>query len=242
MRSPRRAASEPAPTTAPTPSRARRARVVGGTAIALAASWAIQNAVVIWAGAPGYGDPIQEVLAFHAHNRVAVAIAVGLEALNLPLLLGFLAGLHGLVVRRGGAGADWSRLAMVAGATLTAVFALYAVLWVGVVLAAGELTESSPLLELVWQMHAAAFALALPALGTTFIGAALAAHASGLTRPWQRLFAVAGGGLLVIAGSASLAIADGSAFLFVGMPGYAAWLVWLAATGVRLMRTRTRRT
>ena len=177
------------------------------------------------------------MLAFHAENRVAVAIAVGLEALNLPLLLGFVTGLHGLVGRRGGAGADWSRLAVAAGATLSAVFAFYAVLWDGVVLSAGELAEPSPVFELVWQMHAAAFALALPALGTTFIGAALATHASGLTPPWQRLLGVAGGGLLLAAGAANLAIADGSALLFVGLPGFFAWLVWLLATGVRLVRS-----
>ena len=79
-------------------------RVVGAAAIALAASMAIQNAVVV--GAPAYGDPIREVLAFHAEHRVQVEIAVGLEALNLPLLLVFVTGLHGLVGRRGGAGAD----------------------------------------------------------------------------------------------------------------------------------------
>jgi hypothetical protein len=209
-------------------------RVVGAAAIALAVSMAIQNAVV--AGAPAYGDPIREVLAFHAEHRVQVEIAVGLEALNLPLLLVFVTGLHGLVGRRGGAGADWSRLAVAAGATLAAVFALYAVLWDGVVLSAGGLAEPSPLFKLVWQLHAGAFALALSALGTTFIGAALAAHASQLTPPWQRLLGVAGGSLAIAAGAANLAIADGSALLFVGVPGYFAWLVWLLVTGVRLVR------
>jgi hypothetical protein len=209
---------------------------VGATAITLAASVVIQNAVVV--GAPGYWDPIKEVFAYHAENRGAVGIAVGLEALNLPLLLGFLAGLHGLVGRRGGAGADWWRLALAAGATLSAIFALYAVLWSGVVLLAGELSEPSPVFEIVWRMHAGAFALALPALGTTFIGAALAARASGLTPPWQRLLGLAGGGLLIAAGTANLAIADGSSLLFVGMPGYTAWLVWLLATGVRLVRAQ----
>jgi hypothetical protein len=231
--------SAAAATTGTTPTRALRERVVGATAIALAASVAIQNAVLVGAGAPAFGDPIEEVLAFHAENRVAVAIAVGQEALNLPLLLGFMTGLHGLVGRRGGAGADWSRLAVAAGATLSAVFALYTVLWIGVVLSAGELAEPSPAFELAWQLHAAAFALALPALGTTFIGAALAAHTSRLTPPWQRLLGVAGGGLLLAAGAANLAIADGSALLFVGLPGFAAWLVWLLATGVRLVRART---
>ena len=217
----------------PIPTPAFGERVVGAAAIALAASMAIQNAVVV--GAPAYGDPIREVLAFHAEHRVQVEIAVGLEALNLPLLLVFVTGLHGLVGRRGGAGVDWSRLAVAAGATLAAVFALYAVLWDGVVLSARELAEPSPLFKLVWQLHAGAFALALSALGTTFIGAALAAHASRLAAPWQRVLGVAGGGLAIAAGAANLAIADGSALLFVGVPGYFAWLVWLLVTGVRLV-------
>jgi hypothetical protein len=38
---------------------------------------------------PGAGAP------FHAENRVVVAIAVGHEALNLPLLPGSVTGLHG---------------------------------------------------------------------------------------------------------------------------------------------------
>jgi hypothetical protein len=214
-------------------------RVVGAAAIALAASLVIENLVVL-AESPTYGSPIKEVLAFHAEHRGSVAIAVGMEVLNLPLLLGFLTGLHGLVGRRGGAGVDWSRLAVAAGATFSAVFAFYAVLWDGVVLSAGNLAEPSPVFELAWHMHAAAFALALPALGTTLIGAALATHATRLTPPWQRLLGVAGGGLLLAAGAASLAIADGSALLyFVGVPGYFVWMVWLLATGVRLVRART---
>jgi hypothetical protein len=212
--------------------------VVGATAIAVAASVVIDNTVVGWAGSPPYSAPIKEVLAFHAHHSAEVAIAVGLEALNVPLLLLFLSGLHGLVGRRGGAGADWSRLALAAGATLSAVMAFYAVLWDGVVLSAGDLAEPSPVLELAWRMHAAAFAWSLPALGTTFIGAALATHASRLTPPWQRLLGVAGAGLLLAAGAANLAIADGSALLYVGVSGLAAWLVWLTATGVRLVRAQ----
>src|ERR671913_539680 len=201
----------------------------------LAASVAVQNAVFVGTGAPAFGDPLGEVLAYHAENRGAVAVAVGQEAVNLPLLLLFVTGLHGLVQRRGGAGADWSRLAVAAGATLSAVFALVMTTHIAVVLAADGLAEPTPAFELVWQLHAAAFALALPALGATFIGAALATHASGLTRPWQRLLGVAGGSLLILAGYGNLAIADGSPLLFVGVAGFAAWLVWLVVTGLRLI-------
>src|SRR3954452_8571395 len=202
--------------TSPTPPRALRERVVGATAIASAAAVLIANVLVGWVNSPTYGAPIREVLAFHADHPGVVATAVGLEALNVPLLLLFLTGLHGLVGRRGGAGAHWSRLAMAAGASFSAVMAFYAVLWDGVVLAAGDLTEPSPVLELAWQMHAAAFAWSMTALGTTFIAAALATHASRLTPPWQRLLGLAGGGLLITAGTANLAIADGSALLYVG--------------------------
>ena len=228
--------------TATTPARSWfvRGRLVGAAAIAFAVLVVIENVLFAVTGALPYGAPIEEVLAYYAANRDAVAIVSGLVALYLPLLLVFLTGLHGLVERRGGAGADWSRLALAAGATLSAIFVLVNVLQIGLALSAGGLAEPTPEFELVWQVHAAAFALELPALGTTFIGAALATHAVRLTPRWQLLLGVAGGGLLLAAGAANLAIADGSALLFVGLPGLAAWLVWLLATGVRLVRSNSR--
>lgn len=208
-------------------------RIVGGVAVAYAVSVIVQN-VAFGTGAPLYSDPLAVVLAYYAENRVAVA--VGLEAVNLPLLLLFVTALHGLVQRRGGAGADWSRLAVAAGATLSAVSALTMATQIATVLAADGLAEPTPAFELIWQLHAAALALTLPAMGATFIGAALATHASGLTRPWQRLLGVAGGSLLILAGAGSLAIADGSPLLFVGVAGLLTWLVWLIVTGLRLIR------
>ena len=214
-----------------------RGRLVGAAAIAFAVLVVIENVLLAVTGALPYDAPIEEVLAYYAANRDAVAIVSGLVALYLPLLLVFVTGLHGLVERRGGAGADWSRLALAAGATLSAIFVLVNVLQIGLALSAGGLAEPTPAFELVWQVHAAAFALALPTLGTTFIGAALAAHASGLTPAWQRLLGMVGGSLLLAAGLGNLAIADGSPLIFVGLLGFAAWLVWLLATGVRLVRS-----
>ena len=219
-------------------SRFVRGRLVGAAAIAFAVSVAIENAVLAWTG-PRRPTAIRSRKCWPTTRptAISVAIASGVVALSLPLLLVFVTGLHGLVERRGGAGADWSRLALAAGATLSAIFALVDVLQIGLALSAGGLAEPTPAFELVWQVHAAAFALALPTLGTTFIGAALAAHASGLTPAWQRLLGLVGGSLLLAAGLGNLAIADGSALIFVGLLGFAAWLVWLLATGVRLVRS-----
>lgn len=216
--------------------RVSTARIVGVIAIAYAASMIVQNALFAVTGAADYSDPLDVVLTYHAQNQSALAVTSGLEAVNMLLLLLFITALHGLVQRRGGIGADWSRLALAAGATLSALFALTIATHIAVVLAADGLAEPTPAFELMWQLHAAAFALSLPALGATFVGAALATHASGLTRPWQRLFGVAGGSLPILAGLGNLAIADGSPLVFVGVLGLAMWLAWLIVTGLRLIR------
>jgi hypothetical protein len=216
--------------------RGSTARIVGVIAIAYAASMIVQNALFAFPKAPNYSDPIDIVLTYHAQNQSVLAVTSGLEALNMVLLLLFVTALHGLVHRRGGVGADWSRLAVASGATLAALSALTIATHIAVILAAYGQTEPPPAFQLMWQLHAAVFALSLPALGATFIGAALATHASGLTRPWQRLIGVAGGSLPVLAGLGNLAIAHGSPLLFVGVLGLAMWLVWLIVTGLRLIR------
>ena len=211
-------------------------RVVGATAIALAASMAIQTRCLP-DRPPPTGTRSRRCSPGTRRTGHGRDFAVGQEALHLPLLLGFVTGLHGLVGRRGGAGG------LVAprggrGRDLSAVFALSAVLWIGVVLSAGELAEPSPAFELVWQLHAAAFALALPALGTTFIGAALAAHTSRLSAAWQRLPGVAGEACCSPPGrpASRSRTARRSCSWAAGL---AAWLVWLPVTGVRLVRART---
>lgn len=210
-------------------------KVVGMIALAYAASLILQNALFSL-GAPDYNDPLSKVLTYHAENRSVLAVTSGLEAVNLVLLLLFVTTLHGLVQRRGSAGTDWSRLAVVAGAALSALFALTIATHIAVIVAASTLTEPTAAFGMMWQFHSAVFALALPALAATFIGAAFATHASGLTRPWQRLLGVVGASLAMVAGLGNLAIASGSPLLLVGVLGLAMWIVWLIATGIRLIR------
>ena len=112
------------------------------------------------------------------------------------------------------------------------------VLQIGLALAADGLEGPTSVFGLVWQVHAAAFALTLPLLGTACIGSALAAHASGLTPAWQRVLGLLGGSLLLAAGLGNFWVAGGSPLIFAGLLGFATWLVWLFVTGVRLIRSR----
>lgn len=231
MRSPQNVATRPAR------SRLVRDRLVGAAAIGFAVLWVTENALFAATGAVPYDAPTEDVLAFYAGGRNTIAVISGLVALYLPLLLVFVAGLPSLGERRGGGGAEWSHLAVAAGATLSATLVLFNVTQIGLALSAPGLAEPTQAFKLVWQIHAAAFGLALPMAGMTCIGAALATHESGLTPPWQRLLGLTGGSLLLAAGIGCLAIADGSGLIFVGLLGFTAWIVWLVATGIRLMRT-----
>ncbi len=212
-----------------------KTRFVGIVGLAYATSMIVQNAM-FGADAPTYSTPISTVFSYHAQNQGALAITSGLETTNMVLLLLFVTALHGLVQRRGGRGSDWSLLSVAAGATFSALSALLIATHIAVTVAANSLTESNSAFALMWQLHAAAFALMLPALGATFIGAALATHASGLTRPWQRVLGVLGGSLAIVAGFGNLAIAGGSPLLYIGVLGLGMWLVWIIATGLRLIR------
>lgn len=214
-----------------------RARLVGAAALAVAVGVVAENVVLAAAGAPGYDTPMDEVVAYYAAERGAVAVASGLVAVYLPLLLVLVTGLHSLVEDRGGAGALWSRLALAAGSAASAVLVVVNVLQTGLAVSAAGLTAAPPEFELVWRVHAAAFAFALPMLGATAVGLALAARTSGLTPSWQRGLGLVGGGLMLAAGAGNLAIADGSPLLFVGLLGFALWLLWLVATGIRLVRS-----
>jgi hypothetical protein len=191
-------------------------RTVGGIALAYATSMIVQNGM-FGSSAPDYSTPLGTVLTYHAQNQGTLAVTSGLEAVNMLLLLLFVTALHGLVKRRGERGSDWSRLAIAAGATLSSLSALTIATHIAVIVAASGLTEPNPAFGIMWQLHAAVFALTLPALGATFIGAALATHTSGLTRPWQRVLGVLGGSLAIVAGFGNLAIANGSPLVYVGV-------------------------
>ncbi len=214
-------------------------RNVGILAIAYAVSVFVQNAIfAVSAGTPSYGDPMSKVLSYHADNQETLAITSGLETVNMVLLLLFLVSLHNLIKRRGGQGEDWSRLAMVAGATFAALSAVFYASHISVIVASNSLSESNVAFQMMWQFHAATFALAFPALGLTCIGTTFAAHANGLTKPWQSLLGILGGILPIVGGLGNVAIASGSNLIAAGVLGLFLWLLWLVATGIRLIRGR----
>ena len=64
--------SEVATPAVATGNRVSTTRIVGGVALAYAASLIVQNAVFVVSGAPDYKDPLNVVLAYHTENAGAM--------------------------------------------------------------------------------------------------------------------------------------------------------------------------
>jgi hypothetical protein len=223
--------AEPLAMTAST-AEARRAtfRTAGLAALAFGAGVVIANAVMV--GAPMADGSAADAAAWFSANRLRIVIANAMVALTFPALLVFAGAMREL-----GAGSEvarrWMRVGGLGGAAMVGVFSIV----VGGNIAAVHLAEAGETaFAIAWRIHFAGFAVNMTVLGTAFLGFALGAHAAGLTRGWQRTMGVAGAACLLVTGFANTAVAGGSYIALVGLLGFIAWLVWLFATGIRLLR------
>lgn len=208
------------------------ARLGGIAALGFALGVALQNTVLL-GGAPEAGTDLAEAASWYTANRGRAAVASAIVAVNFPLLIVFAATMREL--GRGTAnGRRWMTVGILGAAGMVGVFSLVTAGLISSVLFAEA--GATAAFAAVWTLHNAAFALTLPVLGTALLGFTLGGHASGITAPWQRFAGVTGAALLIGTGAANTLIADGSPVVFIGFGGFVLWLVWLVATGVRLLR------
>ena len=74
------------------------------------------------------------------------------------------------------------------------------------------------------------------ALGIVLFGFSIGVHAAGVAPAWHRGVGLLAATLLLVTGLANGALAGGSPIVYVGLMGFALWLVWLITTGVRVLR------
>jgi len=208
------------------------ARAAGAGALGFAAGVFVQNAFLL-AGLPDASTPASEAATWLAANQARATAASTVVGLNLPLLLLFVASLRTLA-RDARPARMWIDLGTLGVVVLVALFGVVAATQIAsTILAEGGATA---VFTALWSLHNATFALTFTALGTALLGLSIGAHAAGITPAWQRFAGVLGATLLLVAGLANGAVAAGSPILYVGLGGFALWIVWLVATGVRLIR------
>jgi hypothetical protein len=77
-------------------------------------------------------------------------------------------------------------------------------------------------------------------LGTAIGGFGVAASVSRTEPRWLAGLGVLGGALLIACAVPALAVAQGSAWVLLGLGGFVCWLVWVTATSLTLLRDSSR--
>ena len=133
--------------------------------------------------------------------------------------------------------AFWARVGAV-GLILVEVMFLARTTFELVLLTKAEALAGEPaLVETLWQLQSAGLIFTGLALALALLGLSRAGRLSGLLPAWQEsmgLLAALGFFIAAIAATASL---EGSPIGIIGLPAFLTWLVWLALTSLRLIRS-----
>jgi hypothetical protein len=213
-----------------------RARLGGLAALAFVAIVVVQN-LLRGSSAPANDASAQEVLTYYAGHRTTTFVLVATFVLGGSALAAFL----GATMRRLVAGSrpGW---AITGAAGAVGVIALFSVVVASEqalsIVAAGAQPDLGAV-ETLWVFHNSTFTVLFVSLAIALVGLSRAGVAAGLTPRVFEVLAPAGAALLAIAAVAGPAIAAGDAMpLFgLGLLGFATWLGFLAATGLRLVRS-----
>jgi len=226
--------------TSPVPSRALgdiSSRMAGAGAITFAVTVLAQN-LIRGGSAPGNGATTAEVLTHYADHRALTFVLVATYVVSGAGLFVFLGGAMRRLV--GSARRGWAFTGLLGGASILALFT--------VVVAAEQAlsavaTRGQPnvggAIESLWMLHNSVFSVLDLSIAAALLGLSRAGIAAGITPKVFRRLAPIGSAMLVVGALAGPAIAIGDAMPLFGVAGigFLIWLIFLFATGVRMIRS-----
>lgn len=208
-------------------------RVGGAAGLLFAAGVLLQNGFLLRDN-PMPGAQLDQIVAFYAGSSARVSVAVGWVAINIPLLLLFGSAVS-LRLERQEAARVWARVGLCGVVLLCAAFSCTT--WLqGVLVARAADLATAGQLQLVWDLHSAAFSSSGLALAATMGGFSLGAWQGGVVPRWAAGVGLVGAAALVASGLFAVGTITGGPGIFLQLLGFVAWLVWLVTASVRLLR------
>lgn len=210
-------------------------RVGGLAGLFFALGVLVQNGVLL-VGNPLPTASLDEILTFYKGSPERVSLAVGWVAVNVPLLLTFGAAVS-LRIDRTGPPTIWGRVGFGGVVLLAAAFGCTT--WLQAVLAArAETLAAAGQLQLVWDLHTAAFTGSGLALAVTIGAFSVGAWSAAFVPRWTCAIGVVGASSLLVSGLLAVGTVTGGPGLFFQLAGFVTWVVWLVTGGVSLLRER----
>jgi hypothetical protein len=211
------------------------ARLVGGIGgLIFVASVVVQNA--LRAGFPANDATARDVTAYYAGHRGVTVVLAALFPLGAIGLATFLGALGSRVAHGEGRAPALAGLFGAAG-----VLATFTMLVATDVALAGYVhrgASEASVVEGMWVLHSAVFAVLLASIGIALAGLSAASAVSGLLPDWWKAAGLIGGLLLLGACASAPSMVDAGPGLFVGLIGFLVWLVFVTWTSIVLLRRR----
>jgi hypothetical protein len=209
-------------------------RLGGAAGLVFACGVALQNAVLL-SGNPLPGASIDDIRSFYVDGQGRIAVGVGLVAVNVACLLLFSSAaadrLHVDPSSRIAGRAGFGATVLLAGAFLTTTM-LQAVLTARV-----DSLATGGDLQLIWDLHTAAFAMSASSLAIVLLAFSLGSLISERLVPrWTSLVGIVGAAALLVAGVLVVSTVDGGPGIYAQLIGFIAWLVFLVIASTRLLR------
>ena len=209
--------------------------IAGAGALVFTATVVAQN--ILRAGGPTNDASPREVLTYYAdHRAITFVLAIGfvLGAIAMAMFLGG-------AMRRllAGGRLGWTVVGSVGAVGIMALFAVMVGADQALSVVATHNTPDLGAVEALWALHNSVFTVLDASIAIALIGLAKAGVAGAITPHVFERLAPVGAGLLLVASAAGPAIAAGDALPLFGMGGlgFVVWLGFLAATGLRLVRS-----
>jgi hypothetical protein len=213
----------------------RPERLAGAAGLLFTATVVFQN--LLRGSGPLNDASPAAVAAYYSGHHGSMALLLASFGLGFAALLTFVAGLSARAQTDEPQGAPWARLGLIGGVLIACTFTLVNVFEVGIDAAA--VSGASPaVLTVIVTLYWAAFGINLLSIGTALLGLSQAAARARLIPRWLGLAGLLGGPLLIAGGMGSVAIANGSHWLIVGLVGFIVWLVFVITASVALLRCR----
>ncbi len=208
-------------------------RVGGLAGIGFAGLDIVVNIVLGAAGMPQPGASPEEVHEFFAASNGGAAVGTALAPIAWILLPFFAAGVVSAARRRSPARSDaWPLVGLGAAIMQNCLFG--GVVATQAVLTAGGL--SADVEWGIWQLHTALFSLNAVSLAIIMTSLSVAGVRTGLIRGWHATLGFVSAAVMTVVSLTTPWHMDGGPIGLVGLAGFLAWVVWLAAYGVVLVR------
>jgi hypothetical protein len=212
-------------------------RIAGFAGLAFALIVGAVNVLVGSMAPPQFDASASEIAAYFTENRTALAAVSAAVPFAVVSLFLFLASSFPRLTTPSAEAAFWTRVGVV-GLVLVEVMFLGRFLFELVLIANVESLAGEPaLIETLWQLQSAAMTFNGLALAIALLGLSRAARLAGLIPAWQEALGLGAALAFFIATVAVVPSLEGSPIGLLGLPAFVAWLVWLALTSVRFLRT-----